>query len=116
MVAQFLLCSERGFSVLHLAALLNQADIALFLMEFGTSLECQSAERKPSLENLELEKTDSITSCIFNATNSAACDTLELSHGSKQEVVVIFSSLWASELAIVFLMILLLFGGSVIIP
>lgn len=60
---------------------------------------------------LELEKTDSITSCIFNATNSAACGTLELSHGSKQEVMVIFSSLWASELAIVFLMILLLLVG-----
>ncbi|RVW49828.1 U-box domain-containing protein 34 [Vitis vinifera] len=99
------------FSVLHLAALLNQADIAFILMESGTSLECQSTKRKSSLENLELEKTDSITSCIFNATNSAACDTLELSHGSKQEVMVIFSSLWASELAIVFLMILLLLAS-----
>ncbi|RVW87163.1 Enhancer of mRNA-decapping protein 4 [Vitis vinifera] len=37
----------------------------------------------PPLENLELEKTDSSTSCGFNAANSAACDTLELSHGSK---------------------------------
>ena len=97
--------------MLHLAALLNQADIAFILMESGTSLECQSTKRKSSLENLELEKTDSITSCIFNATNSATCDTLELSHGSKQEVMVIFSSLWASELAIVFLMILLLLVG-----
>lgn len=37
----------------------------------------------PPLENLELEKTDSSTSCGFNTANSAACDTLELSHGSK---------------------------------
>ena len=37
----------------------------------------------PPVENSELEKTDSSTSCGFNAANSAACDTLELSHGNK---------------------------------
>lgn len=36
----------------------------------------------PPLENLESEKPD-FTTCGFSAVNSAACDTLELSHGSK---------------------------------
>ncbi|XP_022723655.1 enhancer of mRNA-decapping protein 4-like isoform X4 [Durio zibethinus] len=47
----------------------------------------------PTLENIELEKTDSNVACVFDAMNSDGSASLELSHGFKPTEVTLSSSI-----------------------
>lgn len=43
-------CDKQGLSLLHLAALFNQTDIAFALMDYGASLDCKNSQGETPLE------------------------------------------------------------------